>query len=278
MLSKACKQTSRLNFTLLFFLAWAIVFIAVFGMISPVFGLDHYETTRHLWKTNPTTCIMEPHPDLQTKFYAEHLKYTYDSILYWDWEMRTFTEGNWYLPMQLLLYEEHHYKDVRDYPQCNIFIEFDKANTGQHGIKDSALGWAAYDHSHSKHPYAYIMIYTHAPEETGKVSLCIGCDDQPEQSIEFSDDLKELPENAIKRIIRHEYGHALGLGHYIEDKDKNNNLKSLMYPVMNPFGENDIWIEKIDKIILRELYTADGFGGLEGYVPKYFQLHVSGQD
>ena len=47
---------------------------------------------------------------------------------------------------------------------------------------------------------------------------------------------------------------------------------------MNPFGENDIWIEKIDKIILRELYTADGFGGLEGYVPKYFQLHVSGQD
>ena len=122
------------------------------------------------------------------------------------------------------------------------------------------------------------MVYTEALKETGNVSICIGCDEKPEQSLEFTSEMEELDENAIKRIIRHEFGHALGLGHYIEDKDKSNNVDSLMYPVMDPFGQNDVYIEEIDKIILREIYGADGFGGYEGFSPKFFKLHVAGQE
>ncbi len=265
-----------MNTIILFLLAWAIVFIAVFGMISPAFAMDHYETTRMVFKNNPNTCIMEPMPELQERFYNELLLTTYESVRMWTIEMDHFTNGNWYLPMQIIAYEEHHNKLISDYRECNIFIEFDKHNPGTR-VQSTALGWTAYDHSKSVHPYAFIMIYTEALKETGNVSLCIGCDDELEQSLEFSSEMQELDERAIKRIIRHEFGHALGLGHYIEDKDKSNNVDSLMYPIMDPFGYNDIYIEEIDKIILREIYGADGFGGLHGFSPKYFKLHVAGQ-
>ena len=68
----------------------------------------------------------------------------------------------------------------------------------------------------------------------------------------------------------HEFGHAIGLGHYIEDKSRNNNVSSLMYPSFDPFDTNDeIIIEPIDLQMAVEIYNADGFGGLYGNAPKF---------
>ena len=72
----------------------------------------------------------------------------------------------------------------------------------------------------------------------------------------------------------HEFGHALGIGHYIEDMDSKNNLPSLMYPNLNPFKENSFELEELDKEMLRTIYNDDGFGGLHGNVPYYYIIET----
>ena len=103
--------------------------------------------------------------------------------------------------------------------------------------------------------------------------ICIGCDDNDD--IVLTLEQKPLPSDTINRIIMHEFGHAVGLGHYIEDVISNNNIPSLMYPMMNPFGQNSFAIENIDKEALKKIYNEDGFGGMSGEKPYYFEIKIT---
>ena len=65
----------------------------------------------------------------------------------------------------------------------------------------------------------------------------------------------------IKKIIQHEFGHALGLEHVYRTTNTNK-LISIMQPHMDPTGENldrVITQEDIDAVVLH--YGDDGFGG-----------------
>ena len=217
-------------------------------------------------KENPLICIMEPESELQERFYNELLLLAYDSSMLWQNNLKSYSGGNWYMVMELVPYEDHFDKVVYDFPRCNIFIEFSKNNYGQHIDNVDALGYAQIDFSKSRHQWAYVMIYTEAVEKGTKISLCIGCDSKQEMDLTTKQEMLQMDADAIKKVLIHELGHALGVGHYVQDLRTDNNIESIMYPNFNPFSNKNA-IEELplaDLEVLRQIYESDGFGGLRG--------------
>jgi hypothetical protein len=244
-----------------------VITLLFMGLFSTSFA-DSIETMGGgiYHKENPLVCIMEPEPELQERFYDELLLLAYDSVMLWQNNLKSYTGGNWYMVMELVPHEKHFDKMVYDFPRCNIFIEFSKDNYGQHIDNVDALGYAQVDFSKSRHQWAYIMIYTEAVEKGTKISLCIGCDSKQEMDMTTKQEMLEMDSDAIKKVLIHELGHGLGIGHYVQDLRTDNNIESLMYPNFNPFS-NKNEIEEIplaDLEVLRQIYESDGFGGLRG--------------
>jgi hypothetical protein len=186
----------------------------------------------------------------------------------WQTELNEYSEGDWYIPMRLVEYEKHSLLHTSDYTPCNIFMEYEYINVGQDLDNLSALGWTMFEFSKSSHQWAYIMTYLNAFDNKNKISLCIGCADEGELPTIEQEELKikEIPPTAVKRIMLHEFGHALGLGHYLEDANIANNELSLMYPTMFAFDHTEPRIELVDLEVLRYIYNSDGFGGQQGFV------------
>ena len=248
-----------------------LVSIVCVSSLNTIWAVDEFEVIRFVHKDNPNVCIMEPEPDLQERFHEEVLQITIDSVLNWQNEMKILTGGNWFMPIEYHPHEEHFDKYPEDYTQCNIFMEYRHHNTGEEGTKNKkALGFTAFDFSKSSHQYSYVLVYMHSPKLTPTINLCIGCDDNDQS---FTVELAQLPlpSDTIQTIIMHEFAHALGVGHYVADQRSPLNIPSLMYPSLDPFDENISYeIQDIDKTMLKNIYTHDGFGGMEGLTPYSF--------
>jgi hypothetical protein len=232
---------------------------------------DTFKTIgNNIWhKDNPTVCIAEPEPSLHERFYGGVLYDAYSTVKDWQNRLTDYSGGNWFMDVRFYEYEYHNDKHADDFPQCQIFMEFEEYSG------NDALGTTSYNFSNSTHQYVFITTYLKHIEKPS-VSLCIGCDGDNNRlgnvpyNVEIDLNPVYMPYPAIKMIMLHEFGHAIGLGHYIEDKSRNNNVSSLMYPSFDPFDTNDeIIIEPIDLQMAVEIYNADGFGGLYGNAPKF---------
>ena len=254
-------------------IVWIVLIVSLvsFSLFVVVYGEDKIETMKVFQKDNPSVCIFEPEQDLQDRFHSTIFKHTVDSVLIWQNEMKSYSGGNWYMPIFYYQYGEHVNKTPQEFPECNILIVFEGLNNGTDIVNSSALGYAHFDFSHSNHQWAMVVVYTKALVETPVVSVCIGCDDVPNK-IDIKQEARDLPENSIRYIIMHEFGHALGLGHYIDDRTKFNNHVSLMYPIMKPFEENDLTIGFVDKEALVKIYGKDGFNGVYGFTPSGYVI------
>jgi len=235
------------------------------------YGEDTFKTIgNNIWhKDNPTVCIAEPEPSLHERFYGGVLYDAYSTVKDWQNRLTDYSGGNWTMNVRFYDYEYHNDKHADDFPQCQIFMEFEEYSG------NDALGTTSYDFSNSTHQYVFITTYLKHIEKPS-VSLCIGCDNDKHRlgnvpyQVEIDMNPVYMPYSAIKMIMLHEFGHAIGLGHYIEDKSKNNNVHSLMYPSFDPFDTSgDIVIEPIDLQMAVEIYAKDGFGGQHGLAPKF---------
>ena len=216
---------------------------------------------------NPNICIMEPEPELQERFHSEIFKTTVDAILVFQNDMQEYSDGNWTMPIFYHEYETHMDKWTDDFPECNIFIEYREYNNGEDGTTNKkALGYTSFDFSKSWHKWSYIMVYLEASSSNPHVTLCIGCEDK-----DITIELKREPlsVDTITRIVQHELGHGLGMGHYMIDQLNHLKIPSLMYPSMDPFEDNNYEIQSIDKEMILYIYGDDGFGGKSGKVIVY---------
>ena len=94
-----------------------------------------------------------------------------------------------------------------------------------------------------------------------------------------------VPDSDIHHIIKHEYGHAVGLLHHWND-DRSNDPRSVMHPTFTPFENYYMEIQPRDVYGIIQLYGEDGWShpnpafvgkkieSLEWFIPKIDVIDV----
>lgn len=236
---------------------YILLFLIAFAMVGTMFGLtlqeafgDYFKTLNIRFTDNPVTCIFEPEYDV-AYFNTYTIQAVFDGIKEWEKTMNISTGGDWYVPLYLYEWEEHIDKKVHDYINCDIVITFEKTNDLSR-VGKSALGFTHFDHSWSKHKYSQIVVFTYNINTTHMIDLG---DITDGSEIVINLEPKRMEDSDIKHIIKHEFGHAVGLLHHYSEGEN----KSVMSPTFRPFTNYTMPIQPIDVNAMIILYGEDGW-------------------
>ena len=260
--------------------------LAVFFLVLIAFNIQTsygYEVTFEEWGTRiqdiPTVCIIEPSNEnnkyLTEDFSEKMMKQSHVAIEEWEVLLkaseRTKDKSMWGITIIDVPIENQ--KEF-DYKVCNVLLHFqDKPGLEEEWYK--TLGKTTYEEGNTGR--SQITIYYE------DIDLC---KTEDSKFIYYDPCYNDSPRLMVQltSTVKHEFGHALGLGHYVADNLDVSvewargviNAPSIMavFTHQNE-NENRITPKDIDKV--RTLYGEEGFLHNQTIEKKTFQLFESPQ-
>ncbi|MEE9410869.1 MAG: matrixin family metalloprotease [Candidatus Heimdallarchaeota archaeon] len=224
----------------------------------------------------PNVCIFEAE-ESEVNFHERDL---YNKTVNWiqeGWvdQLNNYTNSNnWDMTYEYIPNATHYDKKLEDFPQCHVLMVWDAKNE-----ETRAQGYTAFDHSKSTHQFSFIDVFTWAPINEINLGLLVLSNYTQNEAGEYEIPLEKLTfeyepisDEAIRIVVQHEFGHALGLGHYTKTMD--NNYNSIMPPSID-FNADDEYlipfqVSEDDIKAVIAIYGEDGLKShLDPPMPKY---------
>jgi hypothetical protein len=224
-----------------------------------------YEVTYEKWDARildiPNVCILEPDypnsPVISETFSDRLMDETRVSINEWMVQLQTAERGKdksmWEIKQSPVKIED---QEEFDYDQCTVFIRFEEKPESKDEYY-KLLGKTSYELG--KTGRSDITIYYAAIEL---------CKTEDKKWVYFDPCYKDYPRlmQQLKSVIKHEFGHALGLGHFVADDfdvnvawAKGNVASPSIMAVFTHQNINNNFITHKDIAAVRSIYGEGGF-------------------
>jgi len=241
-----------------------IVGIVLFSLVIPAKGEIEYLTKEPKFSRIPTVCLYEPdEPRAREPIKDEWVKRVEKGIKAWQYALMEGEDRNrdeWRIDIVKIPLEK---QENFDNENCSVEVKFTATRHPRH---PGWVGWERFDGERSQITIFYmakeICGYNYDPElEESKPYFC------------YVDEFKRSGQ--MGNIAAHEFGHSMGLGHYVSSSARQNYNWSF-HPESSPsimtyaihYNEELNQIKQIDVDKVKEIYQNRGFGE---YVPFEFK-------
>ena len=237
----------------------------ILGFFGDVFGEANYSITAHpRFSNQPIVCVYEPdEPNARDIIKELWVKETELGIKFWEYELGT-TEyrqtDKWKIDVLNIPLEDSPFFDNKD---CDVEVRFDPTGSAtSSGSVYAGVHW--FDGVRSQIRLVYTDLEVCRTWTEGNYRYTEWC---------YKDDYVRT--KALGNIATHEFGHAIGLGHYTSDDPEENRQWS-----SDPYGSPSVMTEsvhyneelnkirKIDLDKVKELYDYQGFGKPKQTTPQ----------
>lgn len=243
---------------------FSIIFLVLVMIMIPNLEQSFsYTTTYEIWdqkiNTTPIVCTIEPEKNeyLSENYVKLLMRETQVAVSEWEVKLKQ-TENknhmrNWEINYTMIAVNE---QETYPFDICQIFISFEQRPSDQNDWY-KIIGTTEYEQGTTGR--SNIIIYYAA------VEFCVTEDSE---NYYYDPCYTKQPRtmSQLGTVVRHEFGHALGLGHYLADNSDVNfrwaQGATLSPSIMAKFSHQNTRenkIQTIDVKMVRDLYGKSGF-------------------
>ncbi|HYL66626.1 MAG TPA: M66 family metalloprotease [Nitrosopumilaceae archaeon] len=266
-----------------------ILLLSVYAYHQSFALVEGFQRTNFKLAHSPTICAVEPPPDPNFPLIGNRmLTQTEYATIDWSTKLNT-SQGTpashtpiWKITLvKVFLWQQKTF----DYSNCDIIINY-KEKPDDTALQTEIGGITQYDYEHHKASIQvyYLQVNINAIQnETRDANVIYTTTNWVPYYTGYA-----LGDAQLGMIIRHEMGHALGLGHFLSDNPNDlsqwihgyTSIPSIMVPVVIAIGNSHFDITPYDTYEIKLIYGNNGFGEIPvpqpALIPDWIKTNAGG--